>query len=242
MTVDLSSFSVKPVPEHEDLIAFGYDFSVKALTEEADVVTTEDNGDLIIEGWAADFSGVDRQGENFADGAFQRGIKSFLEGAAALCFHHKTDKVLGKVLDLQEVEGKGLKMRARVDGAIRQHPELGTYYEQIKNGTLKGLSVGGFFKRKLTELGPRIIGVDFTEVSVTGVPVHPAPSFAVVAGKALSIEMPKVPKEVKEADDLRDEDKFMIEEAIRILNNTFDSITKRGKKPEPEAAPTITQL
>lgn len=155
----------------------------KALNEPIEV----EDGDLLIEGWAADFSGIDRQGENFTDGAFERGAKAFLAGSAPLCFHHKAEKVLGKVLDLREVPGRGIWMRARVDGAIRTHPELRTIYNQIKRGTLKGLSVGGFFKRKLTELGTRISDVDLTEVSITAVPIHAKPGFAVVAGKAMEL-------------------------------------------------------
>lgn len=189
MSIDLSELLVKPVAEDGDTFAFQFDFipQGKAVEdgEPESVVTATENGDLIIEGWAADFSGLDRQNENFVDGAFQRGIKSFLAGQAALCYHHKHDKVLGKVLDLQEVEGKGLRLRARVDGAIQKHPELGTIYEQIKKGTINALSVGGFFRRKLTEAGWRIADTDFTEISVTPVPVHPGTNFAVVAGKAL---------------------------------------------------------
>lgn len=168
---------------------FPFQLAAKALDDGSpgSIVETLDDGDLIIEGWAAKFEGVDREGENFTDGAFQRGVKSFLEGAASLCFHHKHEKVLGKVLDLEEVEGKGLRMRARVDGAIKDHPELGTIYQQIKKGTLTALSVGGFFKRKLTDAGQRICDVDFTEISITPVAMHTAPSFAVVAGKALEI-------------------------------------------------------
>lgn len=185
---------VRPVEDHPDLVAFNFAFALegKALDEggTAPVVQELDDGDLLIEGWAAEFDGVDRQGENFTDGAFQRGIKSFLAGPAALCFHHKHDKVLGKVLDLEEVEGKGLKMKARVDGAIKDHPELKTYYEQIRKGTLTGLSVGGFFKRAMTRLGTRISDMDFTEISVTGVPVHSKPAFSVVAGKALESAKP----------------------------------------------------
>jgi HK97 family phage prohead protease len=180
---------VQPLKDDADIVAFNFPFQLEAKALEdgtpGNIVTELDDGDLIIEGWAATFDGVDRQRENFADGAFQRGIKAFLDGPASLCFHHKHEKLLGKVLDLEEVEGKGLKMKARVDGAIRTHPELGTLYSQIKKGTLTGLSVGGFFKRKLTELGTRITDMDFTEISVTPVPVHTAPSFAVVAGKAL---------------------------------------------------------
>lgn len=181
---------VKPVEGTENLVAFQFPFALegKALEDGsapvASIEETED-GDLIIEGWAADFSGLDRQGENFVEGAFQRGIKAFMDSGSPLCYHHKHDHVLGKVLDLQEVEGKGLKMRARVDGAIQNHPVLGTIYKQIKKRTLKSLSVGGFFKRVLTPAGYRIGDMDFTEISVTGVPVHTKPSFAVVAGKAL---------------------------------------------------------
>jgi HK97 family phage prohead protease len=147
-------------------------------------VTEGEHGDLIIEGMAADFAGLDRQGENFTAGAFQQGIKSFLEGSAALCFHHRPSQVLGKVLTLKEVRG-GLWLRARIDGAIRHHPELATIYNQIKKGTLTGLSVGGFFRRVSTRAGQFINAVDLTEISVTGVPAHPRTSFAVVGGKGM---------------------------------------------------------
>jgi HK97 family phage prohead protease len=147
-------------------------------------VTVGEDGDLLIEGLCANFKGIDRQQENFTKGAFRDGIKSFLAGPAALCWHHQTGKVLGKVLDLKEVPG-GLWLKARVDGAVRTHPELATIYNQIKKGTLTGLSVGGFFKRVTTKAGRFISGADITEISVTGVPVHAHTTFAVVGGKAL---------------------------------------------------------
>jgi HK97 family phage prohead protease len=143
-----------------------------------------DTGDLIIEGFAADFSGVDRQGENFAPGAFRRGIDAFLRRQASLNWHHKHDHGIGKVLELREIEGKGLWMRARVDYQPESSP-LHWIYNGIRKGTYNALSVGGFFARRLTAGGWRISGVDFTEISVTPVPVHPGTSFAVVAGKAL---------------------------------------------------------
>ena len=143
------------------------------------------SGDLLIEGMAADFSGLDRQDENFIEGAFQRGIKSFIEGHASLNYHHKHDLGIGKVLDLREVPGKGLFLRARVDYQPESSP-LRYIYNAIKKGTYSGLSVGGFFKRKLTADGWRIGDMDFTEISVTPVPVHPRTGFAVVAGKAMT--------------------------------------------------------
>lgn len=236
---------VKPVEGHDDLVRFQYDFTLEGKAVEdapSQTITVEDNGDLIIEGYAAVFEGMDRQDENFAEGAFQRGIKSFLKGQSGLCYHHKHDKLLGKVLDLHEEEGKGLKMRARVDGAIQNHPELGTYYHQIKNGSLNALSVGGFFKRKLTEAGRKIVDMDFTEISVTPVPVHPGTNFAVVAGKALASDL-KVPENVSApelgADELREDDFYQVQYAMETLSRVIDRIAKRGDggdKPNPDIA------
>lgn len=216
---------VRPVEGSEDLFAFRFDFLPEAKAVDSPVVTESENGDLIIEGYAAVFDGIDREGENFHDGAFEKGIKSFIEGQASLCYHHKHDKLLGKVLDLVPEQGKGLRMRARVDGAIRKHPELGTYYEQIKNGSLNALSVGGFFKRAIVDGAQKIVGVDFTEISATPVPVHSGTRFSVVAGKALTSEI-KVP-EVPVADvEIRDDDVRSINYLIEELNSMFDRISK----------------
>jgi len=223
MELPVESF-IKPVPDSDDLFAFTYDFALegKALGDDHQVVTEAENGDLIIEGFAAVWDGEDREGENFAPGAFERGIKSFLGQSAALCFHHKRDHVLGKVLQLEERD-KGLYMKARVDGAIRQHPVLGTIYHQIKNGTLSGLSVGGWFKRAWMNGKRRIADMDFSEISVTGVPIHTGPSFAVIAGKALGNdeELP-APPEVEA--DISDEDVAVLENSLTRLDELITRI------------------
>jgi HK97 family phage prohead protease len=218
-----AGFFYTSVEGHDDLIAFQYDFTLdgKALTDS--VIEETEDGDLIIEGWAAVFEGLDREGENFQEGAFQRACKAFVDNQASLCYHHKRDHVLGKVLELEEVKDKGLRLRARVDGAIKTHPVLGTIYQQIKKGTFNGLSVGGFFRR----LGNKIVDMDLTEVSVTGVPVHTGPKFSVVAGKALSdLQVPLPPekkdeirKEILEAED-------QINSVIRSLDSLFTSLIK----------------
>lgn len=230
---------VQPVPGDEDLLAFRFDFGIEGKAVEdgsiEPTVTETEDGDLIIEGYAAVFDGLDREGENFADGSFEHGIKSFLNGQAGLCYHHKHDKCLGKVLSLENEQGKGLRMKARVDGAVKKHPELGVYYEQIKKGTLNALSVGGFFKRGLVDGVKKITGVDFTEISVTPVPVHPGTNFAVVAGKALASDL-KVPNNVKldtlPEDEIRDSDFEEIQWALETLGRTFDRIGKRNSDNE----------
>jgi hypothetical protein len=100
-------------------------------------------------------------------------------------------------------------------------------YNAVKKGSMRGLSVGGFFKRKLTELGWRISDADFTEISVTPVPVHPGTSFAVVAGKALEdIELPEKPDVEGE---IRAEDEAAITELVGMLDRIFTRIGDRGK-------------
>lgn len=215
---------VRPVKDADDLVAFNFPFQLegKALADGQTVEETAD-GDLIIEGWAADFEGVDRQGENFIPGAFQRGIKSFLSGTASLNYHHKHDHVLGKVLSLEEretPERKGLWMRARVDHQPESSP-LRYLYNQVKKGTLRGLSVGGFFKRVLTPAGYRIGDTDITEVSITNVPVHSRPAFAVVAGKALE-SLDTGGEIITPEDELPDATLDALDNALNRLSNAFE--------------------
>lgn len=229
-----------PVPDHDDLFAFIA--GGKALVDES--VTVEANGDLIIEGYAAVWEGDDRENENFMPGAFERATKAFIEQGGPLCFHHKKDHVLGAVQELNE-DSKGLKMKARVDGEIATHPVLGTIYSQIKKGTLKGLSVGGFFKRALIEGKQKIADMDFTEISVTGVPVHTGPSFAVVSGKALmddvSQKLPVVP-DALDGEEIRDEDArtltYIFEELDSLFSRIEKGVSERKNPPADNVAPT----
>lgn len=219
----------------QDIFVFQHDFLLEPPEGKA-VVTEEANGDLTIEGYAAVFDGLDREGENFAEGAFPRGIQRFLTSQAALCYHHKADVGVGNVLHLEEHKGKGLWMRGRVD----YQPETSPWrhiYNGVKKGTFKGLSIGGFFKR----IGNKIVDVDFTEISITPVPIHPGTNFAVVAGKALAtdiqkpddIEIPKVPRK------LREEDLFVINESLRMLADTFAKLNSRGEKKD-DNSPNLT--
>jgi|SRR4051794_20599876 len=213
---------VRPVDGDPDLFSYRFDFIPEPAEGKA-LVEQQENGDLIIEGYAAVFDGQDREGENFVDGAFREGVKSFLGGQAALCYHHKHDQCLGKVLSLEEVEGKGLKMRARVDGACADDPSLKRVYQQIKKGTLNALSVGGFFRRKLTDSGRKISKCDFTEISVTPVPVHPGTNFAVVAGKALR-DMPEIPAAIGDGA-VRQADEMEINFQLDMLEETLSRIS-----------------
>lgn len=223
---------VKPVEGDPDLFQFRYDFTLEGKAADdgtpAPVVTELENGDLLIDGYAAVWEGDDRFGENFAPGAFANGIDSFLKGQAALCYHHQHDKCLGKVTELKE-EGKGLHMQARVDFQPENSP-LRYLYNGIKKGTFNGLSTFGHFTRGFLDKARKIVGVDLMEISVTPVPIHPGTSFSVLAGKALvsdlkaeHVTIPEFPE-----GEIREEDFMWAQESIATLERIFERLIKRG--------------
>lgn len=135
----------------------------KALTE------TED-GDLLIEGIAADYS-VDRQGEAFVPGCFEKAIGKFLERGGPLMFHHKHDQQLGQVTSL-ESRTDGLFIKATIPKPPDSSPLL-DIYNKVKRGMMKGVSVFGTAERKMTRDGMRIVDTDLQEISITPMPIGP---------------------------------------------------------------------
>lgn len=249
MTLLSPDMFVKPVEGHDDLVAFTFGFGLapegKAVPDSIQIapesITELEDGDLLIKGWAANFIGDDREGENFTDGAFQRGIKAFLDGQAALCYHHQTDKGIGRVTDLQEVEGKGLYMEARVDHQPESSP-LRYIYNAIKKGTYRGLSIGGIFKRKVIDGARKIADVDFAEISVTPVPVHPGTGFGVVAGKALESMVEEPPAE--EVAEVSDEQLVEINSAVERLRNVVEQIESKAlpKSHDPQGSMVLSEF
>lgn len=201
---------------------FRYDFF---LDSKAQQVTEDENGDLIIEGYASDY-GLDRQEEAFEPGAFEEGLKSFMETNPIMLYHHKFDHALGRFVDAR-IDQKGLWVKGVVD-----KPEPGTWaadvFNKIKKGTIKAFSVGGIFKRRMTAKGPRIFKCDLGEISVTPLPVNPRTTFAVVGAKAFEgVEIPQLEGEAEERTQ-----KAM--EAVSALESLFERLNTR-KSEAPEA-------
>lgn len=158
---------------------FTFDFALDGKA----VVELESEG-LDIEGYAAGFS-PDREDEAFLPGAFAQGVDKYFKDNPILCYHHHYDQALGTVKAVK-LDGKGLFVKAHLDS-----PEPGTnaadIFNKVKSGTIKGFSVGGIFKKRMTPAGPRIHKVDIAEISVTPLPMEPGSLFA-VAGKAFGVE------------------------------------------------------
>jgi HK97 family phage prohead protease len=127
---------------------FQFDFAL-----DADASVELEGKALRIEGYAAGFD-RDREGEAFMPGVFDKGLEKYFKRNPVLCYHHHTDQALG-VVEEAKLDGKGLFVKAKLDD-----PEPGTpladVYNKVKSGTIKGFSVGGIFRRKMTPQGPRI--------------------------------------------------------------------------------------
>lgn len=163
----------------KDSAPFTFDFAL-----DADARVELEGKALRIEGYAAGFS-RDRENEAFERGVFDKGLEKYFARNPILCYHHHTDQALG-VVEEAKLDGKGLFVKARLDD-----PEPGTpladVYNKVKSGTIKGFSVGGLFKRKMTPKGVRIHEADVAEISVTPVPMEPGSLFA-LAGKAFGVD------------------------------------------------------
>lgn len=152
---------------------FGFALEGKAVTE-------DENGSLVIEGYASDFD-FDRQDEAFETGAFNSALDAYMTNNPVLLYHHRYDTALGQVKEVR-LDQKGMWVKAEVDAPEPNTP-VADYYRKIKNGTIRGFSVGGKFYRRMTDAGSRIFKCDLREISVTPMPVNQRTLFA-VAGKA----------------------------------------------------------
>lgn len=221
-TITLNDGTLVHVADFE----FGFTLDGKAES------TKQDDGSVLIEGYASDF-GLDRQEEAFEPGAFEEGLKSYMDSNPILLYHHKFDTALGKVLEAK-VDTHGLFVKALVDA-----PEPGTqtadYVRKIRNGVIKGFSVGGKFYRRATAAGQRIFKCDLREISCTPLPVNQRTLFA-VAGKAFQEETKMEPTKT--------EDTKAIEEALARLEELFtqaETVPTEGKAPHPDG-PAIAAL
>lgn len=142
------------------------------------------SGDIAFKGYAVVWDGLDAEGENFIRGAVRDAIPAFLAGSAPVAFHHDRSKVLGRILDMYE-DRKGVFVRGRVD---RQEPSspLWYVYNAVRRGSVRGLSLSGYFQRQPTPAGRMISKVlRIVEVSLTPAAQHPQTGVCALEVKAL---------------------------------------------------------
>jgi HK97 family phage prohead protease len=138
-----------------------------------------EDGDIVIEGYAADFE-IDRQNEKFLPQAFDAAIAKANEGTIPLLLEHNNNQPLGTVEELK-CDDRGLWMRGRIAAKAVSDAWDGAKgkIELIRRGMMKGLSVRGHSWGRMTPSGPEIGHIDLAEISITPVPVQPGALFAV---------------------------------------------------------------
>lgn len=195
------------------------DFHAEAYLGAKAHVEQQDDGGLVIEGYAATW-GEDDQDERFEPGAFDEGIKSFLERNPLLAYHHDGGKALGRVEHLEN-RSDGLWMRAHIDPPIDQKGWAAEVIDKIKRGTIRGLSVRGKFHRRVGPDGRiRIWKSGLREISVTPLPVSPESLFA-IAGKAFP--------------DIDEDEVAQLEAALDGVKAILDDCGCDGQKAAPSA-------
>lgn len=203
----------------------GFVLDQKASVEEAG------DGSILIEGYAADWL-MDRQEEAFEPGAFEEGVKAFLETNPILLYHHNPAQALGTVLEAK-IEPAGLWVKAKVD-----KPAVGSWaedvYNKIKSGTIRGFSVGGRFWRRGRPrpgggpmTGGRIFKTDWTELSITPSPIGQTTLFQ-VAGKAFE-------EAEAEADDSRDQVRAGVAAWLDAIEAALDAEGKADRAKQAKS-------
>ncbi len=155
--------------------ALNYDFKLKNES-------LESSGDtLVISGLASNFD-LDRQQDQMARNAFDRGLKKYLTSNPVLLYSHRPGMPMGRVTK-GEVRPEGLFVEAELP-----RPEPGTeaanIWRLVKAGVIRAFSVGGVFHRKVIGGINTIVDCDLREVSVASIGAVPGALFSVQAGKA----------------------------------------------------------
>lgn len=201
-----------------------FEFEITLPTEKS---VTTDSGDVIIEGYAADFE-VDRQGEAFLPGAFDAALEKATRAEIPLLFEHDNKRQLGVIEELRVDPERGLWTRARIAKA-----SAGSWAEdvvgKIKRGMMKGLSVRGLSKIKMTNEGPRIGTIDLAEISVTPVPVQPGALFAVAQKSFEAAADELAVGEIETVEDETAKALAYFEHRLADLTAAFDALEDRMK-------------
>jgi HK97 family phage prohead protease len=206
-------------------------FELDVLIPTEKSVTT-DEGDVIIEGYAADFE-VDRQGEAFLPGAFDDACEKATRAEIPLLFEHDNKRQLGVIEELRVDPERGLWTRARIAKA-----QAGTWAEdvvdKVRRGMMKGLSVRGLSRVTITKNGPRIGTIDLAEISVTPVPVQPGALFAVAQKSFEAAAEDIAAGEIEEVSDETAEALNYFAEKVADLHAAYDRLEVASKAMHEE--------
>lgn len=154
--------------------------SVKAATEIKEGDRIIDYYNVTFEGYGSTFQNLtpkDRDGDYIIEGAFDNTLRSFMENPVMLVDHTRKVAALMGHYEKVSIVPTGLVMRGRVTNS--PHSDAVHTRFQIMEGSLKTLSIGGFFYYAEDYRG--VEEIDLFETSLVVVPANPDARFVVRA-------------------------------------------------------------
>jgi HK97 family phage prohead protease len=143
--------------------AAAYDFTLKQGS-------VTDNGDhLIVRGYASNFD-VDRVGDQVTRRALEAALVGYMRNPMLL-WNHKFSRPAGKVTEAR-VDDHGLYIEAKIPKPADRDAENLTWWQMVRDGYLKALSIGGHWVRERVNGVNQLVRIDLREISLAPVGVN----------------------------------------------------------------------
>lgn len=130
-------------------------------------VREEPDGSLVVSGWASNWD-IDRAGDTVTRAAMAKALEGYMRNPALL-YNHKYSQPAG-VVTRARVDDNGLWIEAKVlKPAADASPLVRHYFDLVRRGAMRALSIGGKWKRDALR---RLIEIDLSEISLASVGVN----------------------------------------------------------------------
>lgn len=148
----------------DKIIPFGTEFEIKKQEAEDD--------NFFVEGFAST-SDLDDQGDIITFPALKKAAKGLLKDFTTALFNHDQDRPIGKIVEAEAIEGKGLRVKIQISGAeaeIRRKVEEGI----INKFSIRGRALK--IERKFDESKDVMLfiihEIELVEVSLVSLPAN----------------------------------------------------------------------
>lgn len=148
----------------DKIIPFGTEFEIKKQEAEDDA--------FFVEGFAST-SDLDDQGDIITFPALKKAAKGLLKDFTTALFNHDQDRPIGKIVEAEAIEGKGLRVKIQISGAeaeIRRKVEEGI----INKFSIRGRALK--IERKFDESKDVMLfiihEIELVEVSLVSLPAN----------------------------------------------------------------------
>lgn len=196
-----------------------YDFN---LSDEH--VRVADDGSLIVSGWASNWD-VDRVGDQVTRDAMTKALGKYMRNPVVL-WNHKYDQPAGVVTKAHVDDERGLWVEVKLP-----RPEVSGmpmhYWNLVKAGVLRGLSIGGAWTRtKLASGVNALTAIDLREISVAAsVPVNAGTLLSTQTAKAFSDQPDALAVARREAALAR-----IASESAFLISQRLDLMSRRARR------------